>query len=165
VEFFSERKTQKIENWGPSTFDPITSHPLGIGIHSISTNCSQHNALSNGIIILEIFETSLNILATKVGKRFKSHIGDYVRERVKTIESKLTGLNNTAVYVDLHSSKISLFFKSMKFSKISQKSCHSKNWYSIRKYGESMVLHWYLAIAYLTGPVKDDIQNAKNTTQ
>jgi hypothetical protein len=54
-----------------------------MGIHSISGNYSPLNSLSNGIIILESFLTNLNILATKVGKNQKSHIGDLVRERVK----------------------------------------------------------------------------------
>jgi hypothetical protein len=66
VEFFRERKKNRQKD--PHTFSDITSHPLGMGIHSISGNYSPLNSLSNGTIILESFLTNLNILATKVGK-------------------------------------------------------------------------------------------------
>ena len=52
VEIFRERKNTKNRQRGPRTFKQITSHPLGMGLHSISANYSPHNSLPNGIIIL-----------------------------------------------------------------------------------------------------------------
>jgi hypothetical protein len=64
-----ERKNKKNRQKDPHTFKHITSHPLGMGIYSISGNYSPLYSLSNGIFILWSFLTNLNILATKVGKK------------------------------------------------------------------------------------------------
>jgi hypothetical protein len=74
VEFCEREKTQKNRQKDPHSFEHITSHPLGMGIYSISANYSSLNSLSNGIIIIESFLTNTNILVTKVGRIGKNPI-------------------------------------------------------------------------------------------
>jgi hypothetical protein len=74
VEFCEREKTQKNRQQDPHSFEHITSHPLVMGIYSISANYYPHDSLSNGIIIIESFLTNTNILVTKVGRIGKNPI-------------------------------------------------------------------------------------------
>jgi hypothetical protein len=74
VEFCEREKTQENRQQDPRSFEHITSHPLGMGIYSISANYSPHDSLSNGIIITESFLTNSNIWVTKVGRIGKNPI-------------------------------------------------------------------------------------------
>jgi hypothetical protein len=72
--FVREKKHTKNRQQEQHSFEHITSHPLAMGIYSISANYSSHNSLSNGIIIIESFHTNINILVTKVGRKIKKPI-------------------------------------------------------------------------------------------